>query len=138
METMTVLRKEEIKNNPNFLCGLELEKVSVYLLYRGGQKCQYYMFKDEDMLFEGDDYKPSPLHNVDDLESVLGLLSFLTCQPGDTDDEYFAKYNANQLEWANSHECEFLKGEIMDFENSSEPEYQTNAQVMFNKSFIRA
>ena len=128
----------QIKESDKFLCGIELEHISAYLIYLGGQKCQYYVFHNGEILFEGNDYKPSPLHNQDDLESVIDLLGFICCKPGDTDPEYFAKYTKKQLDWANSFECEQLQGYISDFENKAEPEYMTNAQIMFTSSFVNA
>lgn len=77
------------------------------LFYKGTEKLSY----DFDMLeagkktelFNGDEYRPSPLHAVDSDESVLGLLHFLTLRPGDTDDEYFKNYTPVQLDYCVKH-----------------------------------
>ena len=64
---------------------------------------RYRMCKpDGTALFEGDDYGCSPMDCIDSDASLIGLLGFLTCRPGDTDDEYFASYTPEQLEWAES------------------------------------
>lgn len=47
-------------------------------------------------LFEGEDYACSPLHAIDSDEAVKGIMGFLTLRPGDTDADYFAKYNRYQ------------------------------------------
>jgi hypothetical protein len=59
-----------------------------------------YEFRDRgEALFVGDDFYPSPLHSYDGDEAVAALLGFLALRPGDTDREYFAKYNDRQLAW---------------------------------------
>ena len=63
---------------------------------------------DESPLFEGADFAGSPLHSDDADESMLDLMGFLTLRPGDTDSEYFDSYTADQLEFAESWDCESL------------------------------
>jgi len=58
-------------------------------------------------LFEGGNFFPSPLHADDSDAALLGLLEFLTLRPGDTDEEYFDAYTAEQLEYCSLH-AEFL------------------------------
>lgn len=127
----------EIKKNHNFLCGLELPdyKVSVYLTYLGGEKVHYHMFRNGELLFEGKDFRPSPLRNQDDIGTVIDLLGFLTCQPGDTDQDYFANYTPAQMDWAKSYDCEQLKGVVSDFEGDEL--YQVDAKEYFNNHFVR-
>jgi hypothetical protein len=52
------------------------------------------------VLFEGDQFRPSPLHADDSDETLYALLAFLTLRPGDTDAEYFADYTAAQMAFA--------------------------------------
>lgn len=59
------------------------------------------------VLFMGDDYSGSPMHADDSDATVAGLLSFLSCKPGDTDAEYFEGYTTAQRAWAESH-AEYL------------------------------
>jgi hypothetical protein len=66
-----------------------------------GDKLAYKMHVNGVLLFEGTDFKPSPLYNWDDLEANIDLLGFLSCGIHDTDSEYFASYNHAQLDWAN-------------------------------------
>jgi len=125
------MNKRKILNDENFLCGLELPdyKLRTYLFYKGGNTVKYLVFLNGKLLFGGDDFKPSPLYNQDSLESIISLLGFLTCQPGDTDDEFFAKYTPFQMEWAKSFECEQLKGEISDYEYSDDSEESKQRQA---------
>jgi hypothetical protein len=55
------------------------------------------------VLFEGEDYCPSPSTAIDSDASIAGLLGFLTLHPGDTDREYFAEYTKAQLEFCEHH-----------------------------------
>jgi hypothetical protein len=64
------------------------------------------------ILFEGSDFRPSPLHSIDGNEAVKAILCFLTCRPGDTDREYFADYTPAQLDYCSSH-AEALSCEVM-------------------------
>ena len=64
-------------------------------------------------LFEGEDFRCSPLHAHDSNETVKSLMTFLTLRPGDTDAEYFAKYTPEQLEYCGEH-AEALSFEMMN------------------------
>ena len=59
-------------------------------------------------LFEGEDFACSPLHAIDSDECWRGLLGFLTLRPGDTDDEYFEEYTAEQMAFAEGGDAEML------------------------------
>jgi hypothetical protein len=59
-------------------------------------------------IFSGDDFDPGPLR-ISPAQLVADLLGFLTLRPGDTDEEYFEKYTAEQLAWCQSAEAEELK-----------------------------
>ncbi len=76
----------------------------LYLYYAGtgcGRVRLAYRFYDgPDLIFDGDDFYPSPLYAYDDDHAVAALLGFLALQPGDTDAAYFTRYTEPQLEWA--------------------------------------
>lgn len=55
------------------------------------------------VIFEGDDFRPSPMHSVDGDDAVTALMFFLTLRPGDTDAEYFENYTTEQLDFACEH-----------------------------------
>lgn len=54
-------------------------------------------------IFEGEDFRPSPLYAIDGLKTVAALLTFLSARPGDTDREYFVSYTPEQLAFAQAH-----------------------------------
>jgi len=62
-------------------------------------------------LFEGEDFRPSPLHAHDSYEAVKALMAFLTLRHGDTDLEYFANYTPEQLDYCSLH-AESLSCEV--------------------------
>jgi hypothetical protein len=51
-------------------------------------------------IFTGEDYHVGAGQSIDSDSAVRSLISFLSLQPGDTDDEYFAKYTKRQLRFA--------------------------------------
>lgn len=55
------------------------------------------------VLFEGEDYFCSPCYAIDSNEAMRGLMLFLTLRPGDTDSDYFKKYNASQFAFCDHH-----------------------------------
>lgn len=105
--------------------------------YYVGDKLAYKMYVDGILLFEGTDFKPSPLYNWDDLQANVDLLSFLAVGIHDTDSEYFANYTAAQLAWANDEgekykitTRETLSGLCSDFEDTNSDFYE-DAQKEF-------
>lgn len=107
---------EEIKLNKNFLIGLRLPQLEVYLGWNGGANVEFYAFRNNAVLFH-DHMKFSPLHAPDSLETICDLLGFLTCRPGDTDDTYFANYTEGQQLWCQSRDCEDVALLISDYED---------------------
>lgn len=54
-------------------------------------------------VFEGQDFRPSPLHAIDSDACVCSLLHFLCLKPGDTDKQYFEGYTPLQMSFALCH-----------------------------------
>src|SRR5439155_26090849 len=48
------------------------------------------------VIFEGRDFRPSPLHAWDSDETVAAIMGFLTLRLGDTDRDYFVGYTVEQ------------------------------------------
>ena len=69
----------------------------------GRERVRYRLTKGRKILFEGDDFGPSPLYAVDSDASVAALMEFLTLRPGDTDAEYFAGYTDVQRKFCEEH-----------------------------------
>ena len=81
----------------------------------GQAQLAYRLSSGSQVIFEGDDFGPSPLHAIDGVETVRGLLSFLTPQPGDTDDEYFKDYTQAQTDWAASAQADDIRSYLYQF-----------------------
>jgi hypothetical protein len=139
MKTVATITRESCKMDEQFLSGLEIKdfNISIYLFYQGTDKVKYIAFKGDKIMFEGNDYRPSPLYSgIDTLESCVDLLGFLTVQPRDTDKEYFKDYTPEQMEWCKSFECEQLNGIVNDFD-SSDKQYQRAAKRFFKKAYVQ-
>ena len=96
---------------------LGLERIGYRLTSRehynsiDGRILKHWHARPEVTLFEGEDFRPSPLHSVDGDETVKALMTFLTLRPGDTDQEYFDNYTPEQLDYCSQH-AESLSCEI--------------------------
>jgi len=69
----------------------------------GQSECIGYTLRQHDhrkttVIFEGRDFRPSPLHAWDSDATVAAIMGFLTLRLGDTDREYFENYSAEQIE----------------------------------------
>lgn len=80
---------------------------------------EYEFYHKDELMFAGNDFSPSPMHSSDSNEAIASLLSFLSLQPGDTDDEYFEDYTSKQLEFACDH-GENLMLWVSDLEESAQ------------------
>lgn len=103
--------------------------VMIHRAHRWGEygRCyhRYILQSGSEVIFEGDDFSPSPMygHEVGDAH-VASLLGFLTIKPGDTDDEYFKDHTLRQLEWVESMEAETLSYMASDYEERGTWEYE--------------
>lgn len=77
-----------------------------------------YKGRKETVVFDAADYGCSPMHSIDGVEAVAGLLGFLTLRKGDTDAEYFEDYTPEQLAFASEH-AEALSMYCMDGDEQS-------------------
>jgi len=88
-------------------------------------RLRYQLEHQGKVIFEGDDYGCPRSIAVDSAESFASILSFLSCRPGDTDNEYFASYTPEQLEWANQYgEQLSLFVHELEEDNDSQPIHQ--------------
>lgn len=96
------------------------ENISVTVYYTGGIHLPYRTYVYGKLLFKGTDYRPSNMHGIDSIESLLNLLAFQCVKPSDTDDEYFSEYNGDQMEFAESDRAERISLIISDIESSDD------------------
>lgn len=63
----------------------------------------YRFFYDDELIFEGDNYRISVFDKKDDDATIATLLSFLSLRKGDTNKEYFDNYTEKQLAFSEEH-----------------------------------
>jgi len=74
-------------------------------------KVKYELRLEDTTIFEGSDYKPSPLCKEGPLSkySAAELLDILFLKPGDTDAEYFEDYTKEQLDFVTNPMTEYWR-----------------------------
>lgn len=100
--------------------GFRLELYDTNEYRNGRQKLYYRLYDNGQLIFEGDDFCPSPLYSIDGDRTVSALLSFLSARKGDTDSEYFKDYTPEQISWRDSNRCEYLSMLASDLEERAE------------------
>ena len=90
------------------------------LYYYDGNKLAYEFKDGREVIFAGHDFKPSPLHSDDSLETVYALLTFLAMKEGDTEQDYFIGYTQKQLDWSRSKRCDDLAMIVVNWEIDQE------------------
>ena len=112
-------------NDPDLLRTLRLNGTTLCLwdTYRRnslGKAILKYQFKvGKKVIFEGEDFSPSPCFAIDSLQTAYACLGFLTLKPGDTDREYFENYTEDQMNWAKSSKCEYLSYMVSEWEEKN-------------------
>jgi hypothetical protein len=101
---LRVCRFKPYRDGPRF----QLETFDTYERDSMGKNTIAYRFTMLDgntrtVLFEGADFRCSPMDAIDSDAAVAALMGFLTLRPGDTDAEYFANYSDAQREFAETH-----------------------------------
>jgi len=125
------------ENDEQFICAFHHDSYHLYMYNAKHPKLAYQFFIGENLLFQGDDHTPSPLFDVDSVENMVHLLGFLTVQPGGVEEDYFANYTPDQMDWAASIDCEKLGSLVTDFEAAEDPAYKEAATAYFRNGFIR-
>lgn len=109
----------------------------VELFYTGKENIGYRLTYKGETLFEGEDFRPSPLYDQNSLKSIVSLLGFLTLKPGDTDAVYFAKYTEKQMDFATCDDAENINCYVGDFEytDSENEDFHQNAVDYFTNRY---
>lgn len=92
--------------------------IEVRLFWNGGEYCSYQFLINGFTEMSGDDFRPSPLHPIDSLDTIVALLDFITLRAGDVDPDYFNKHTPIHKEWLDSQECDTLRLLCYDFDNT--------------------
>ena len=71
---------------------------------KGSRLYLYYRLTHENkVIFEGDDFSPSPLDDIDSDATFGSILGFLSLRKGGADDDYFKDYTEMQMEWVDQY-----------------------------------
>jgi hypothetical protein len=83
---------------------------------RGQTVIAYELRHADTTIFQGEDFAGSPLHADDSDATVGSLVGFLALRSGDTDADYFERYNATQIEWVdrNGEELGLIAHELSE------------------------
>lgn len=87
--------------------------------WRGQTVIGFKLWDNGKLIFNDEGFAGSPLHADDSIETVAGLLAFLSLQLGDTDTEYFDDYTPTQLAWLQTGRAEGLAALVYDLEHKS-------------------
>lgn len=111
----------------------EYKNFKVETFYKGTDKLPNRVYIDGEFILEDLTFRPSPLHNIDDTETMVSLLGFYTLREGDVDEEYFKSLNCPKLrKWAEeSEEADDLRMMLYDFECKEDDEYLDENEITF-------
>jgi hypothetical protein len=93
---------------------------------RGTTNIAFRLTDGGEVIFQDEDFHPSPMHCDDSDETVAGLLAFLSLKEGDTDSEYFQKYTPRQLEWSGERAEELSMLQMTLEEMAEAEEFRTS------------
>ena len=82
----------------------------------------YLVITPTNVEFSGSSFLPNPSSlAANSKEAIIReILFWIALREGDTDQEFFSRYTARQLDWAKSLECELLAAELSDLEEAEE------------------
>lgn len=112
------MEKNQILANDNLLSQFNYKNCSVFTIYQGNDKLQYFLFLDDKVIFTGKDFRPSPMYNIDDPEAMVSLLGFLTLKKGDTDEDYFKDYDKDQFDFSESKMADEIREMLWEYEDN--------------------
>lgn len=101
-------------------------KLGDFSHFKGDRKYyNYVLLRNDEVLFSGNDYSPSPMGDIKDVSHLIDLLGCLTVGIGDTDNDFFKDYNSEQMEFAKefNEDREFLSSFVSDYESGDQSEY---------------
>lgn len=134
--TSNELKNIKLTNNESLL-RFQWDGIDCIMYWNGGENISYTFSVDGVELDRGNDFRPSPMKPIEDIESIISLLGFMCVRPGDTDKDYFKDHTTQHLEWLNSSQCEGqLLPRLYDIEagpESDEPEMYVESLAFFKE-----
>jgi len=100
----------------------EFENLKVETYYQGTDKLPNKVYLNGEIVEEDDTFRPSPLHNIDDIETMVSLLGFLTLRKDDVEEEFFETRSSDKLvNWAEDDES--VRMMLYDYEHKDDDSY---------------
>lgn len=108
-------------------------KVETY--YQGTDILPNRVYINNKLALEDNTFRPSPLYNIDNTETMVSLLGFYTLQYGDVEDEYFETIAAPTiLEWSESHiDADAIRTMCYDYELRLNKEFLKENEMTFEE-----
>ena len=133
-----VMSYNELVKNSNFTYGMVLKNhnVSVFLLKDIKPNYRFFIYHNGILLFEGNEYKPSPYVADDPVKLLADLLFFHVNDPQESGSEYGKEWNDKQLEWLESSDCQEIEVMVHDITAGEEHEYYQEAVEYFTSSLL--
>lgn len=130
------MNKEALKHT-DLMLSFEFNNTKANLYWNGGPMVSYELLyknyseaKTYVTLAYGNDFKPSPLHNIYDTQTMVSFLSFMCVNFGDTDKEYFIRHTPEHTQWLQTTDRDEINMYAGDFD-FKESEYYAEAVKFF-------
>lgn len=108
----------------------EYENLKVETYYQGTNKLPNKVYLNGELIEEDDTFRPSPCHSIDDTETMVSLLGFLTLRRDDVEEEYFETRSSDKLvNWAEGDEN--VRMMIYDYESKDDEEYLKENEMSY-------
>jgi hypothetical protein len=100
----------------------EYDNIKVETYYQGTDKLPNKVYLNGELIEQDDTFRPSPLHSIDDTETIVSLLGFITLRRDDVEEDYFETRSSDKLvNWAEDDEN--VRMMIYDYENKDDEDY---------------
>ena len=106
----------------------EYENLKVETYYNGTDKLPNKVYIGGKLIEDDETFRPSPLHCIDDVKTMVSLLGFLTLRKGDVDDDFFETRDSDTLvNWA--EEDEEVRMMLFDYECRDDEDYLKDNEI---------
>lgn len=111
----------------------EYGSLKVETFYNGTDKLPNKVYLNGELILEDLTFRPSPLHSIDDTETMVSLLGFYTLRECDVDEDYFEALDCPKLrQWAEeSEEADELRMMMYDFECKDDEDYLSDNEMTY-------
>lgn len=103
----------------------EYDDIKVQTYYNGSDKLPNKVYLNGELVEEDKTFRPSPLHCIDDTETMVSLLAFLVVTSNDVEPEFFETRDSDKLlKWAEESEpADDIKMMLHDYEGKDDKDY---------------